>query len=281
MIALALTLPLSVSLAAASAAPAEAPRRIVTVGTSITEIVYALGHGQRIIAVDTSSVRPPEASTRPQVGYQRNLAAEGILALKPDLVLASEQAGPPVTLAQLRSAGVRVEVVPGEFGPGAAVQKIRAVARILGERERGELLVEALVSSLRVPRVKARGLRVLFVYARGNGALQVSGTDTAAAAMIDLVGAKNAVTDYAGYRPLTAEALVAAAPDVILMPERGLAVVGGAAVLKETPGVALTPAGRAGRILGIDDAFLLSFGPATAEAVASLEDQLLKATGRE
>ena len=112
--------------------------------------------------------------------------------------------------------------------------------------------------------------KVLFLYARGQGALQVSGRGTAAEAMVTLAGGVSAVTGYEGYTPLTPEAAIAAAPDVLLMPARGLDSVGGIDGLLKAPGVALTPAGQERRIVAMDDLYLLGFGPRLGQAVRDL-----------
>lgn len=257
---------------------AEPPRRIVTVGGAITEIVYALGAGDRVIAVDTSSVYPEDAARHPRVGYQRTLAAEGILALDPDLVLASAEAGPPATIAQLREAGVRVELMAPADSVVTAADRVRAVGSVLGERAAADALAarierEGEALGARVAAAPSRR-RVVFVYARGGGTIMVSGGDTPAAAMITLAGGHNAIGAWTGFRPLSAEAMLAAAPDVILVPARGLASLGGVDGLFAQPGLADTPAGRARRVVAIDDLLLLGFGPRLPEAIATLAREL-------
>ncbi|RYE82810.1 MAG: hemin ABC transporter substrate-binding protein, partial [Myxococcales bacterium] len=134
----------------APAAPAA--RRLVTVGGAITEIVYALGLGGEVVAADTSSIFPPEATKLPQVGYQRALSAEGVMALKPTLVLASHDAGPPVALEQIKAAGVEVVVIPGPPTIEGAQAKVRAVGQRLGRTSEAEAL------AARIAREAAPGL---------------------------------------------------------------------------------------------------------------------------
>lgn len=252
----------------------EAAERIVALGGPVTETVYALGAGDLLVGSDTSSVYPEAATKLPQVGYQRTVAAEGVLALRPTLLLATDEAGPPAAIAQIRAAGVRLVLVPSEHSVAGAQAKVRAIAAALdrapeGERLAGEIARQAAEAQAIV---SARAARpgVLFLYARGGGVMNVAGGATAADAMIALAGGRNAVTGYDNYRPLTAEAAVTAAPDVILTLDRGLASVGGAAKLLEQPGLALTPAGRAGRVIAFDDLYLLGFGPRTGAAIADL-----------
>ena len=91
-----------------TAAFADTPKRVVSVGGALTETVYALGAGELLVGSDTTSYYPEAAANSPKVGYQRALSAEGILSLSPDLVIMTDEAGPPPVLAQLNSAGVNM-----------------------------------------------------------------------------------------------------------------------------------------------------------------------------
>ena len=261
-------------LAAVAPACGAGPGRILPLGGPVTETVYALGAGDLVVGTDTSSVYPEAAARLPQVGYQRTLAAEGILSLKPDLVLATDEAGPANVLEQLRTAGVRVVLVPGEHSVAGAQAKVRAIAAALGRETEGDKLAAAIAAQAEEAQailVKSPARpKVLFLYARGASTLNVSGRGTSADAMIALAGAQNAVTGYEGYKPLTAESAVAAAPDYILMLDRGLSSVGGKDSVLAQPGLALTPAGRNKRIVALDDLLLLGFGPRTGQAIAEL-----------
>ncbi|MDO9015314.1 MAG: ABC transporter substrate-binding protein [Deltaproteobacteria bacterium] len=250
--------------------------RIVTVGGVVTEIVAALGALDRVVAVDASSTFPAAVSRLPQVGYLRQLAAEGVLSLRPSLVITTTEVGPPTTLAQLRGAGVAVFVVEGSPGMDAARQRIRRIAAVLDKTPQGDALVRALDADLaRVPAATGARPKVLFLYARGPGAPQVAGRDTAADAMISLAGAENPMRGrWSGYRPLTTEGLVAAAPDVLLVTEHGLGAMGGPAAIAALPGVAQTPCGRPGRTVVMEDLLLLGFGPRAGAAVATLSERL-------
>lgn len=254
---------------AAQQSPAAAARRIVTIGGAVSETVFALGAGDRVVATDTSSTFPPEAVQRPKIGYQRSLAAETVLAFRPDLVIAAPEAGPPATLAQLRAAGVRIETVGDAHDGPSAAARILAIGEILGKPDEAARLA-APVAAVVAPAPSARPPRVLFLYARGGGVAMVAGTPSPISGMIELAGAINAVTEFEGYKQLSGEAVIAAAPDVILLPERGLAAIGGPARLWELPGMANTPAGAAKRVVAIEDLLLLGFGPRLATAVEQL-----------
>jgi iron complex transport system substrate-binding protein len=266
------------SQASASAHGARSPRRIVTVGGAVTETVFALGAGAEVVGVDTSSTYPEAATKLPQVGYQRTLSAEGVIALRPTHVLLSPDAGPPAAIEQLRSAGLSVEVMAGAPAPEGARQRIRSVALALGPPASPAALLDALDQGL--GRVAARVAsqsgkpRVLALYARGPNLVLVSGSHTPADAMLRLVGAENAAAAIEGSKPLTSEAVVAASPGILLIPAHALESLGGVDGLLAQPGIAATPAGRSRRVIALDDLFLLGFGPRTADAALALLDQL-------
>lgn len=248
---------------------------IITLGGDLTEIVYALGQENSLVAVDSSSVYPAETATLPEVGYVRNLSAEGVLSLNPSLILASEDAGPPEVIEQLRQAGVPLFVVPGEDSIEGAKTKIETIGTLLNAQAEATDLTNQIDLDLSEAQLYVDAAAdvtpsVMFVYARGAGTLSVSGTDTSAHAMIELAGAQNAVTGYEGYKPLTAEAAVSAAPDVLLFLERGLESVGGYKGLTDLPGLALTPAYENERVVALDDLYLLGFTPRVGEALKDL-----------
>ncbi|NBC87729.1 MAG: ABC transporter substrate-binding protein [Bacteroidetes bacterium] len=252
--------------------------RIVSLGGSVTEIVYALGAGDEVVGVDASSLYPEAARELPDVGYFRRVPAEGVLSLEPTVVLASAETGPPETLDQLRSAGVDVHVIPEESSVDGAREKIRAIASVLDRREAADRLIremeEDLEEARRLRSSTDQEPRVLFVYARGAGTMQVAGRGTSAEAMIELAGARNAITGFDGFKPMSAESVAAAEPDVILMLDRGLESIGGVDGLLQQPGIALTPAGENRRIVAMDDLLMLSFGPRLGEAVKTLTQKL-------
>ena len=104
--------------------------RIVSIGGSITEILYALGLQQKIVAVDTTSLFPPAAlQEKPNVGYMRQLSAEGVLALAPTLVLALQGSGPKETIDVLETSKIPFVAVPDKFSGAGIVEKIRVVAQ--------------------------------------------------------------------------------------------------------------------------------------------------------
>jgi len=250
------------------------PRRVISIGGSITETVYALGCADRLVAVDATSLHPAAARRLPNVGYMRTLSAEPILALAPDLVLADGDAGPDAVLAQLRDAGIAVESIVKATTVAEVPAKIRQVAAALSVPAAGEALVEAVgPPALRIAAAAAAlpdKPRVLFLLSIGQGAPMAAGIGTAAAGIIAAAGGVNAIDGYQGYKPVSPEAAVAAAADVILVTDRTAELLGGTEAILQRAEVMPTPAGRARRLVVMDALLLLGFGPRIAEAVATL-----------
>jgi iron complex transport system substrate-binding protein len=248
-------------------------QRIVILGSTISEIAAALGVADQIVAVDESTSYPESLAGKPRLGYYRAISAEGVLSFRPTLVLASKETGPPPIVAQLRQSGLRYVPIAIDHSEAGTLAAIRAIAHELGREEQGEALAEKVareVADARSSIPAGSAPRVAFIYARGGGVVNVSGTGTAAAAMIALAGGANVVSQFEGYRALTPESLVAAQPELILITTAGVASLGGVEKVREIPAVALTPAGRSGRIVAIDDQLLLGFGPRLGEAVSLL-----------
>ncbi len=254
--------------------PEPATDRVVSVGGAITEIIYALGAEDRVIAVDSTSQYPPQVREHPDVGYMRQLSAEAIMALDPGLVLAEADAGPPAALDQLRAGGVSLVMVPDDPSTGGILEKVAVVAQALALDSRGRELSAHLEREFKELQEHLTAVDhrpgVLFLLSIGRGAPLASGRGTSADGIIALAGGRNAVTEFDRYKPLSPEAAAGAAPDVVLVTERTLRLLGGRTALLARPEIAATPAGRAARIVVMDGLLLLGFGPRTPEAIRQL-----------
>lgn len=262
--------------------------RIVSLNGDVTEIIFALGMGDHVVGVDSSATFPPERTKMlPNIGYQRRLSAEGILALNPTLVIGDEAAGPPETLAQIRTAGVPVAITADPPTLDASVQKIRFVAQALGIPQRGERLAAQVEAEIAHARDLASRItnppHVLFLYLRGTDVQQVAGRRTPVDVMITVAGGLNAGAEagIVEFKPLSPEVVIAAQPDVILVLEKGLESVGGVDGLLAIPGLADTPAGKQRRIIAFDDLYLLGMGPRTGQALADLAIALYETSSQE
>lgn len=266
---------------AAPGAERKALPRLVTVGGGITEVVYALGAQDQLVGTDTTSLYPLAAQATPKVGYMRQLSAEGLLSLRPDALIAGTDAGPPVVIDQLRSAGVRVELVNADHSWDEVRRKVAAVGRASGREAAARELQARLdarwqVVTARVRAAQNPGPRVLFVLSH-SGSPMVAGEQTAADALIRFIGARNPLAGFKGYRPMTAEAMAQAAPDIILTTTQGIEAIGGEAKFWQRPELALTPAHARRAMVHLDALELLGFGPRLPDVVERLHERMVRA----
>ena len=262
--------------AAVAALPvhAQQPPRVVSVGSSITEIIYDLGAEKLLVGVDTTSLYPEAARKLPQVGYMRALSAEGVLSLKPTLIIATTAAGPAGALDQLKATGIEIMILPDKYDYDSVVTKIAAIGKVTGKISEADSMIargrEAMKSLAdRLATAKSHP-RVLFLLSMSGGAPQAAGRDTAAAGIIKLAGGINAVDGYSGYRPLTPESVIASNADYVLVTRQTVQAMGGRQAILDQPSLNRTPAGKAGKIIEFDTLLLLGFGPRTPEAATEL-----------
>jgi len=253
-----------------AAAPAQ---RIVSLGGDVTEIVYALGNGGAVVCDDQTALYPPAATKLRQVGYLRTLAAEGVLACRPDLIIASKDAGPPAAVTQLQNTGVKFVQVPNGHDPDGVAQKIAVVADALGRKDEGARLVAKFKTDMKAALNQAAAAkdhpRTLFLMTQGPGGAMAAGSGTGADAMLKLAGANNVAT-FEGYKTLTVESAIALKPDIILVGTQALDMMGGLKAFEARPEIAMTPAGKSGRIVAMDMLLLLGFGPRMPDALQQL-----------
>jgi iron complex transport system substrate-binding protein len=266
--------------AIALGAYAAPPARVVTLGGTVTEIVYQLGQGDKLVGDDLSSLYPEAATKLPRVGYNRSVPVEGVLSLKPDLVLASEQAGPPDALKRLADVGVRVVTVSDAPSVDSLKSRIRGIADALGVAPAGERMVEDVTRELaRAEAVPATRARALLLINR-TGSPQGAGRDTAANEVMHLAGLVNVLQDQHGYKPLSAEAMGALAPDLIIVTQASLDAGGGMDAFLRMPGIASTQAAAKRRVVVMDDLLILGMGPRLPLALTQLKQEVAHVMAR-
>lgn len=266
------SLPRRLALCVALAFPlaAVAAERIVSIGGDVTEIAFALGAGDEVVARDSTSLHPTVVQKLPDVGYMRQLNAEGILALKPTLILTTELAEPALVLKQLEDSGMKVVRIPGDTTVQAVPEKISVIADAINRSSQGKQLTERYQQQLAAVANTPLPVKVLFVMSHGGITPMAAGQQTAADAIIRAAGLKNAMQGFSRYRPLSQEGVIASAPDLLLVTTDGVRSIGGQENLWRLPGMALTPAGKNRRVLVVDDMALLGFGLETPQALGLL-----------
>jgi iron complex transport system substrate-binding protein len=257
-----------------AAAPAG---RVVCIGGAITEILYALGVQGQIVAVDTTSQYPPVAlKEKRSIGYMRAVSAEGVLSMRPTLILAMRDAGPPQALDQLRASGIRFVSIDNTLTPEAVTSRVRQLATLFKAEAAGARLNRQIDAGFRelasFRRAHPARKRVLFVLSLQNERPMVAGKGTEADAIITLAGGINAAGALDGYKPVSDEALAALAPDAVLAMDHAGPGIDASAL--DAPGFRLTPAGRRRALIKMDGSYLLGLGPRTPNAALDLARRL-------
>ena len=260
--------------------------RIVSLNGSTTEILFALGVGDNVVGCDASSTYPKGVKEKlPSIGYQYGLNAEGILSLNPTLVIGRIDVRPPQVVQQLRMAGVTVLLLKEPRSFETAKQRLLTIGKAVGHEKKAEELIEALDTDIKKLETKLASRKgqpkqkALFLYLRGTQTTLVLGTDTAPGAMFDIVGAENGAGNIKGNKPMTAEAVIAAQPDVYILFTTGLKSIGGVDGLLKLPGLAHTPAGENRRVVTLDGQYFSGFGPRCGRAALDLFKGIYETNG--
>jgi iron complex transport system substrate-binding protein len=249
--------------------------RLISIGGALTEIIFLLKADAELVGVDTTSIYPTEATRLPNIGYTRSLSSEGILALRPTQLIATEDAGPPIVLRQIVDAGIPLSILPSGHQFIDVINRVRTIGRLVHKTDAAEVLAMRLLlewknTQERVANSKLKNTRVLFILSQNPSQLMVGGEKTSADAMIAYTGARNAISGLSGFKPLTPEAVIAADPDVLLLTDQGMKAVGGIGGVLRLPGIKQTRAGREQNIVSLETMYLLGFGPRMPLAVAEL-----------
>lgn len=251
--------------------------RIVSVSKQINEFIYAIGAEQHLVAVDLTSIYPPQIKKLPTVGYHRALSAEGIISMKPTLFLTDGNVGPSAVLDQLKKVGVPIDVMLPGNTLDSAQQLLVQLGDKFGRRAAADSVLAQWKTGMQdvwkdtaqyVAKPKPRVLIIHFGQIVNNY-LAVKGGGPADD-MIRWAGGVNAVDSVGGMERLTPEIIARIAPDIIVATDLGFDRYGSAKAFATMPGISLTPAGKALRIYRITETELLYFGPRTPETVRKL-----------
>ena len=253
--------------------------RVVSIGGSITEIIYELGEADRLVARDSTSTYPNAANILPDVGYMRALSPEGILSVDPNLIIAEDGSGPQDTIDLLTQASIPFVKISDGFTRQGIVQKILEVGDALGVKDKAEKVAARINDELMDAESKSnqysgKRKKVLFILSTRGGKILASGSNTAADGIIKMAGAFNAVNSFNGYKPLSDEAVTVAAPDVILMMDRRGNHGTDDEELFSMPSISTTPAAKTKSLIRMNGLYLLGFGPRTASAINELRSEL-------
>lgn len=260
---------LLISCSLASAATA-AVTRVVSLGGTVTEIIYDLGREHLIVANDLSSIYPKKAQKTPKIGYYRSLPLEGILSVQPDLILASENAGPERVLNKIRDLGVNVKTVSDQPKLESLYKRIEQISESLSVTKAGSDLIKRIQTNIdqaqQLPVISRKTLLLM----NRTGQFMAAGSATAANEILQLAGLDNALAEQNGYKNISAESIAAITPEMIVITRESLGD-GGLQQLLDKPGIASSPAAINNRIVVIDDLLILGLGPRVDKAIRILK----------
>ena len=251
--------------------PATDSSRLAISGGSITEIVYLLNESATMVAADRTSTYPTAATKLPSIGYVRNLSAEGVLSIEPTLILAENDTGPPIVLNQLRKTGVEIAIIPEQMDAEGIISKVECVASVINaDPESTATATAKLAQDLAVleqlknaERELETNITVAVILGLDNGQPTVGGVNTSANSILEMAGATNAFESFEGWKPVPAESMLEANPDIIIMPIRSVKMAGGLEKILTMQAIKLTNAAMNNRVIAIDGMALLGFGPRT------------------
>jgi iron complex transport system substrate-binding protein len=246
--------------------------RIVSLSGALSEIIVGLGYESQIVATDITSNFPESLNKLPKVGHNRSIQAEGVLAQNPDVVVGIEKDLNPKVVQQIKLSGVKVVLFNHEYSIKGTKNLIKAIKDSLNYETQNDSLNIVIDQSINELEAFKTPPKVLFIYARGAGTVLVAGKNTQMEKMISIAGGQNAVNDFDSFKPLTAEAIVSANPDVILMFTSGAQSLNG--VFDNVPGIMQTNAGENRRIITMDGQYLSGFGPRVGKAALELNKKL-------
>ena len=256
----------------------ELPQRWVSAGGALSEWVTALGGESKLVGVDTTSQHPASLKALPSIGYQRQLSAEGILSLRPQIFVGTEEMGPPPVLAQIRSAGVQVDMFSAQPDLPTLKSNLEHLGKLLGSEAKADALFAGYEQALAqqknwVAKAQAtqKAPRVLLLLGHAGGKPLIAGKDTAADWMLQQAGGRNLAT-HVGYKPFSVESLAGLSPEVLVFADRALTGdAARAALFKENPILASTPAAKSGRVFELDPTLLVGgLGPRLPQSLEKL-----------
>ncbi|MDR8367554.1 ABC transporter substrate-binding protein [Pseudomonas sp. JL3] len=263
------------------ASAAELPQRWVSAGGALSEWVSALGGESKLVGVDTTSQHPESLKALPSIGYQRQLSAEGVLSLRPQILVGTEEMGPPPVLSQIRSAGVQVELFSAQPDLATLRGNLQHLGKLLGAEDRASQVFLSYQQQLdqqqaRVSQaqLKHKAPGVLLLLGHAGGKPLIAGKDTAADWLLQQAGGHNLAT-HTGYKPFSVESLASLNPEVLVFADRALTGdAARAALFKENPILSSTRAAKDGRVMELDPTLLVGgLGPRLPESLTRLADE--------
>ncbi len=253
--------------------------RIVCLSKHLTEMMFAIGMGHDLVAVDLSSTYPDSARLLKTVGYHRALSAEGIISMEPGLVIHSRDIGPENVEPQLLKAGIKEKIFGGANTIDSAKLLLAELGRYFHAEQKSDSVIAKMEADIGSATQKISSLHItdtptvmIIHFGRANNVYFVmSGRNGVGDKMIRLAGGRTAKYDAKGARQISAEAVATANPDIIIATDYGYDQMGSMdKFISGVPGISLTQAARNRRIYRFEEHDLIYFGPRTGENILKL-----------
>ena len=254
--------------------------RIVVAGGSITEILFFLNESKNIVAVDTTSNYPEYAKNYPSIGYVRALSAEGVLSLNPTLIIGENDMGPENVIEQLKKTKIELRVLDEKNSVKGIQDKVSCIASILGKNKNDNfeknISLEKSVSKLKViskanSKKNIRGLVILMM--QGTSPV-VAGRNTSGGDFLKMIGSKNTMGSFEGWKPAGKEAILLSNPNFILITKRATKNYGSLNSFLKESGIEMTEAARTQNVFSLDGMSFLGFGPRTINSGLEISNKI-------
>jgi len=248
---------------------ADDPSRIVSIGSSITEIIYFLNSQDQIIAIDITSNFPEDAKKFPSVGYIRNLSAEGLLSTNPSIIISEDDIGPKNIIKQIQDTKTELRIIPEEQTLNGIIQKIQCVGNIIGQQEEAEKKISSEINPVinKIKEIKKEkdlsNIKIMMILSTEGNSTVVAGSNTSGDSFIKMLGATNIFESINGWKAVTAETILLKNPDYIIIPEKDLHKQSNVNTISENMILKETNAGKNNGYIIKDGMAILGYGPRT------------------
>ena len=241
---------------------------IVVAGGSITEIIYFLNLQNKLVGVDVTSNYPLTAKKLPSIGYIRNLSIEGLLSLKPNLILAEESIGPPIIVKQLNKTSVEFRIIKNNYTIDGINEKFLCISKILDVNINNNIDYKKFVNNVKKLKSfvknnnKEKKDILLILMMKGTSPI-IAGKNTSGHGFIKMIGQNNSMDKVSGWKPVSAEEILIANPNYIIITKRALKDFISIEKFLKLPGISSTKAAKNKNVFIKDGMSLLGYGPRT------------------
>ena len=243
-------------------------KSIVVAGGSITEIIYFLNLQDKLVGVDVTSNYPLNAKKLPSIGYIRNLSIEGLLSLKPNLILAEESIGPPIIVKQLKKTSVEFRIIKNNHTIDGINEKFLCISKILDVEINNTIDYKKFVNNVKKLKSfvkdnnKEKKDILLILMMKGTSPI-IAGKNTSGHGFIKMIGQNNSMAKVSGWKPVSSEQILIANPNYIIVTKRALKDFTSIEKFLKLPGISSTKAAKNKNVFIKDGMSLLGYGPRT------------------